>query len=211
VTSRDLYDIAASRSAQAAAHGGTLPLADRLLWWLAQRLNLGGRIIRNDDGSPYLLRLYLTPHEDDEMGRPKKPRRRPAIFLHYFFRGDEDRETHSHPWTLAYSLILTRGYLEERAENPWWAGFSRARWPVATTTRRHGVFTVNRLRGTTFHRVLLDRGPCWTLFVAGPKKKAIRGEDWGFLNKDTGAYISWGERGASRNFLKDFERREGAQ
>lgn len=80
-------------------------------------------IIPGDDGSLYLWRIYLTPHHPDPHGVPVQPRNRPALFLHYFFRGDLDRELHSHPWKWGLSFILTNGYTEERYEDPY-AGLS---------------------------------------------------------------------------------------
>jgi hypothetical protein len=100
--------------------------------------------------------------------------------LHHFRRGDEARETHSHPWAWCASIILVGGYREERL---------RLEWPeVRVRVLRPG--SVNFLRHDDFHRVdLLDeeRG-CWTLFVHGPKMQG-----WGFLDRDTREFTPWRE------------------
>jgi hypothetical protein len=144
---------------------------ERNLWEFTERHRFQARIIRNDDGSPYLLRVYLTPRKPEEL------RKRPAPWLHYFFRGDLDRECHNHPFQWAASLILTGGYVEER------------RMPddrVLTFERKPGQ--VNFLKANTYHRVKLNTGRCWTLFLAGPRVDKPRDESWGFWDAETGAY-----------------------
>lgn len=170
-------------------HGSAL---DRTIWSHAKTLNLRATLITDDNADPYLLRIYLTPHQDDEIGKPKRDRKLPGVFLHYFFRGDHDRELHNHPWKWAWSVILTKGYIEERLSRG--AGLLGA---DIHYSRRIRVFGVNVIRQNDYHRVILDRGPCWTLFVAGPQVPAVRGEDWGFLDDD-GHYLSWAAREAAK-------------
>ncbi len=148
-----------------------MPL-ERKIWELTERREFQARIIRNDDGSPYLLRVYLLERENDQ-----ERRRRPEPWLHHFFRGDEDRELHSHPFQWASSLILTGGYTEER------------RMPddrVLTFERKPG--RLNFLKANTYHRVRLTTERCWTLFLAGPRVDKPRDESWGFWDHETGEY-----------------------
>lgn len=114
-------------------------------------------------GDPYLLRLYLMHWKRDLL---------PGVFLHCFLRGDNDRDLHNHPWKWALSVILTGGYVEERRDD---AG------EVHRRTVRPGA--VNLIRANDFHRVELLDDRCWTLFIAGPRL-----QQWGFWNRDTGAF-----------------------
>ncbi len=141
--------------------------------------DLEATIIRDDDGSPYLLRVYLT-------GRSPAGtiRTRPAVWLHHFFRSDADREVHSHPFRWSLSVILSGGYIEHR--------WDRRRRRMRVRTLRRG--SVNLLRSSSFHRVQLIDGPCWTLFIAGPRVGVVDGEGWGFLDTETDAYETLNER-----------------
>ncbi len=113
-------------------------------------------------GGPYLTRLFLL--------RGFRPF---GMFIHYFHKGDQGRDFHNHPWKWAYSLILSGGYSEERI-NPETGGVSR-----------HEVraWTINKLTDKDWHRVDLNNGGCWTLFIRGP-----RTQSWGFLNRETLSY-----------------------
>jgi hypothetical protein len=150
-------------------------------------------IIRDDAGDPYLLRVYLTGNSDEG-----KVRKVPRAYLHFFFRGDNDRELHSHPWETfmpvwpfnlfgSMSIILTGGYVEERLTK---TGQVRV--------KRYGPGSVNVLRGQTFHRVQLSQGGTWTLFLAGRRSGLPKGEDWGFLDVATGAYETFNAREARK-------------
>lgn len=163
---------------------------DRALWRFVQskRVTLDAIIIRSDSGDPYLLRVYLTQRKHGVDESDEQPRRLPAVYLHYFFRGDEDRELHNHPWLRALSWILTGGYTEERLEPD---GF------VAEYRHRPGTFNV--LKRNTFHRVHLLQGGCWTLFIAGERVSEPRGKDWGFLDAQTGRFFTWSERDRERS------------
>lgn len=146
-------------------------------------------IIRDDSGDPYLLRVYLTGSSGEG-----KTRKVPRAYLHFFFRGDSDRELHSHPWETfmqfwpfnlfgSLSLILTGGYVEERLTK---TGQVRI--------RKYRPGMLNILQGKTFHRVRLNHGGTWTLFLAGRRSQLPKGEDWGFLDLMTGAYETYNER-----------------
>ena len=139
-----------------------LSLATRALFRVVQSLGLRTRIIETDyhSGQPYLLRVYITP--DSDRWREWLP----GVYLHYFFRGDSRGKMHNHPWSRAVSLILTGGYTEERLA------------PGGTVQRRRfAPGDVNRLERDTFHRVDLDGGGCWTLFITGQRELGIDPED----------------------------------
>ena len=127
-----------------------MTLADRIIERLTRRppdFVIGG------SERPYLLRWFVLPRN-----------RLFNVYLHHFLRSDDDRALHDHPW--ANCSILLRGhYLEhtiaaggihrrERLQ----AGAWRLRWS-----------------GRLAHRIELIDGPCWTLFMTGPKYRA-----WGF-------------------------------
>lgn len=122
------------------------------------------RVITDDYGDPYLGRIYLVHVLRSVL---------PGVFLHYFFRGDHDRELHNHPWHWAVSLVLTGGYVEYRMEGK----------DGAVTRRVIRPLSLNLIRKDTFHRVeLLEPGKgAWTLFIAG--KRAA--EPWGFIDMAT--------------------------
>lgn len=127
--------------------------------------------IHAESVDPYLTRAYINGHDRS---------RYPGVFLHYFHRGDLDRELHNHPWEDSLSLVLTGGYAE------------RYRLGRDGTTRERYVapFSVNRIRHDTFHRITLATDHCWTLFIAGsrvaPEREDAAG--WGFLDEATGHY-----------------------
>jgi len=102
--------------------------------------------------APYLRRWWIIPRS-----------RFFNIYLHNFLRSDDDRALHDHPW-LNVSLILAGSYVEHTI--------------AAGGVNRHQRFTAGDLRfrgARTAHRIELDDGPCWTLFITGP---VIR--KWGF-------------------------------
>lgn len=137
-----------------------------------------------DGESPYLLRIYLTEHRKDVKGVATKKEKRPSPFLHYFFRGDNDRDIHNHPFDWAVSLILKNGYIE----HVW----DEAKKKLLTKKRRAGM--LNFIKNNTFHRVDMCRDNCWSLFIAGPKVDKPEGEGWGFLNERTGEFETYNER-----------------
>ena len=101
---------------------------------------------------PYLYRWFLIP-------------RNPLfnVYLHQFLRSDDDRALHDHPW-VNLSILLRGQYCEHTIRA---GGIERRR------VRRAGGM---KLRGArSAHRIELTHGPCWTLFLTGPR---IR--QWGF-------------------------------
>lgn len=131
---------------------------------------------------PYLLRTYLLPDRlKIGSGRP---------YLHYFFRGDDDRAYHNHPWESSHSLILTGGYEETRLV---WTRLEDGTSVCSTETRIFKPWSTNRIDRDTYHKVRLlepDRG-CWTLFWSHNRLAESSGYDWGFLDED-GTYECWG-------------------
>lgn len=122
---------------------------ERFLRWLAVRVR--GNVIPNRDWSgPYLARFYLAPD-----WFPIRP------YLHYIMVSDGASEPlHNHPWSRSLSLILTKGYTEERDGKP---------------HRVRKAFSLAWVNSDTYHKVTLHNGPCWTLFFAGPRTGS-----WGF-------------------------------
>jgi hypothetical protein len=104
--------------------------------------------IRGFDDSLYLSRTIL----------PRLFGVRPL--LHRIWREDADRHMHNHPWSWARFLIVSGGYVEERASG----------------TRIYGPGDVNRIDASTFHRVRTVWPNTWTLGIVGE-----RVQDWGFL------------------------------
>ncbi len=131
----------------------------RFLNWLA-----AGRryfMIENFERQPYLLRLLLRGRLPGDETNPSW-----SAYLHRFYRHDEDRHLHNHPWTWSFSIILWGGYVEERR-----------RRNGKIVRRRVWPGTINLLGPKDFHRVLELKGSqTWTLFITGGKASA-----WGFL------------------------------
>lgn len=165
------------------------------LWELAGQAQYGYKIIEgNAAGDPYLLRVYLTPdrkelrHQLESMGIASELVIKAATlsrpYLHYFFRGDEDREVHNHPWRFSASLILSGGYKEYR--------WNKKAQEFNIKHLRPG--SLNFIHRDDFHRVeLYGSQGCWTLFTSFGRVMESNGQDWHFLNTTSGEYIPWGE------------------
>lgn len=125
----------------------------------------------------YFTRWFLIGGPETE-GMENGMSRRWGLYLHRFHRSDDSARMHSHPWRWAVSLVLKNGYVEYRVEGK--------RGKVVRREVRPGQF--NFLRGTTFHRVELDRGEAWTLFLVGPGIQS-----WGFLDLATRKFTDWRE------------------
>lgn len=155
------------------------------------------RIITTNDkvlADPYLMRVYLTPEREllegmlHGLGVPlayaRLMQHMPRPYLHYFFRGDDDRAFHNHPWKRSLSLILVGGYIEHAWDFRLERSFSRLFQPGA----------VNYLKRGTYHRVeLLPNEKCWTLFVSSGRVQESDGYDWEFYDPESGRYTPWGE------------------
>lgn len=103
--------------------------------------------------NPYLLRWWLVP-------------RNPLlnVYLHHFLRSDDDRALHCHPWPNC-SILLRGTYTEHTI--------------AAGGVHRRQILRAGDVRvrpsGAMAHRVELHDGPCWTLFITGPRYR-----EWGF-------------------------------
>jgi hypothetical protein len=139
--------------------------------------------IQRQNGDLYLRRWFIWPRNKEFK------KLEPRLYLHKFYRGDEDPHMHDHPWSFT-SLILTRGYWEEtpldslnhktpyRTEDNW----TRQRIVDVDETgefRRqlfYPRFTVLRRPAVHKHRVVLkDKKPVWTIVRTGVKERS-----WGF-------------------------------
>lgn len=154
----------------------------RFLWWITETFPNRTRVISRN-GEPYLRRFYLTPRRLDENGEDTEKYMGFGIYLHYFYRGDEDEELHNHPWEKALSFILAGGYNEERRECCRIPGRSDVYSVVIHDIKPRSF---NKILANDFHRVVKKPGVphVWTLFVTGK-----RVQDWGFWNRKTGQYI----------------------
>lgn len=140
----------------------------RLASWVAKKV-IGKYEIKQPDfvigggASPYLLRWFLIP-------------RNPIfnVYLHLFLRSDDDRALHCHPWANA-SLLLRGSYVEHTI--------------AAGGVHQHRVMTTGdfkvRPSGRHAHRIELTDGPCWTLFITGPRYR-----QWGFHCAERG-WVHW--------------------
>lgn len=149
-------------------------LCHNFLWHLTEMFPNRVRDIRVN-GDLYLRRFYITPTKINEKTGQLCDEGY-GIFLHYFYKSDEDRELHDHPWDKALSFILTGGYFEEYRNN--------TTNEVDVREVKPGRF--NFIKNNQFHRVLSkSHNPhVWTLFVAGKRIK-----NWGFWNRETNEYI----------------------
>lgn len=102
---------------------------------------------------------------DDYMRRWHVWKRNPAlnVYLHHFLRSDDDRALHDHPWWNV-SFLLHGSYIEHTIAP---GGVNRR------TQYQAGDLKFRRAKAA--HRVELNAGECWSLFLTGPR---IR--DWGF-------------------------------
>ncbi len=129
------------------------------LYWLTGKLP--ARVIDGDHGEPYLERYFLCSF----LGA--------TVYIHRFVASDPDRGLHDHPWGRSLSLVLVGGYREVRR-----SGAKAAR------CRTLNPWQLNYIRGTDFHRIVLDPGEeAWTLFMHGKRTKG-----WGFLRN--GKYLA---------------------
>jgi hypothetical protein len=135
-----------------------------LATWLIERARMRDPdVVIGGRDKPYLLRWFVIP-------------RNPLfnVYLHLFMRSDDDRALHDHPW-FNCSRILLGSYLEHTIAQ---GGIERA------VRMRRGDWRI-RWTGRIAHRIELDDGPCWTLFVTGPRYR-----QWGF-HCPTRGWVHW--------------------
>lgn len=131
-------------------------------WLIARSLKRQPDFVVGGTESPYLNRWWLIP-------------RNPIfnIYLHEFLRSDDDRALHDHPW-INCSILLSGQYCEHTIA----AGGIHHR-----TMRKAG--DIKFRLGSSAHRIELTHGPCWTLFITGPRYR-----NWGFHCVEAG-WIPW--------------------
>ena len=100
--------------------------------------------IIGDPKDPYMLRWWVIPRNKWF-----------NIYLHKFLHSDDDRAEHSHPW-ISLSYLLDNPYTE---------------WMKGIPYIRKAGSIIFRWTGNIFHRIELHNGPCWTLFITGPRYK----------------------------------------
>lgn len=116
--------------------------------------------------NPHFVRWFLF--------RSKRFDKLPRLYLHRFYRSDDDRAPHNHPWWFV-SVLLHGSYIEHR----WIDG-------VEHITRRRSPSVAFRGLSTN-HRIELDTAdprPIWSLILTGPD---VRG--WGFQCPDR--FVPW--------------------
>ena len=152
-------------------------LWQRALWALIRWTPFAVRVMMSRDGRrPYLLRATLWPRLSPWLS---------PVYLHYAFQDDEEGELHNHPWT-AISLILSRGYYEER-----WSPLLGQRYRIR---RRPG--NVVLLRRDTYHRILT--GHWFSLFIPFRRISLPEEESWRFLDPESGQSWPWARYVARR-------------
>lgn len=126
-----------------------MSIKQKFIDWISKRTPdfiIGGA----DD--PYLIRWWLIPRN-----------RAFNIYVHHFFRSDDDRALHDHPWWNA-SYLLQGSYTEHTIA----AGGIEHR-------RIRSTGAIKLRIGADAHRIELHDGPCWTIFITGPAYRK-----WGF-------------------------------
>lgn len=112
---------------------------------------------------PYLLRWFVIPRN-----------KLFNVYLHQFMRSDDDRALHDHPWANC-SILLLGTYTEHTIAA---GGIGRREQLSAGSVRL-------RWTGRIAHRVELTDGPCWSLFLTGPRYR-----NWDFNCPEQG-WIPW--------------------
>lgn len=139
-------------------------LAKRLLRLVARRYAMTAPdFVVGDMSDPYLLRWYLLPRN-----------RFLNAYLHEFWRSDDDRALHDHPWP-SVSISLQGHYLEHEIKE---GGIHKE------TFRQPGDIVFRSARRA--HRIeLLSGDRARTLFITGPRTR-----QWGFHCPHAG-WVPW--------------------
>jgi hypothetical protein len=153
--------------------------------WLLCKLLPYHDISRKGADGIYLRRWFIWPPNKD------MKKLEPRLYLHKFYRGDEDMHMHDHPWPFT-SLILTRGYWEETELS----SLSQLYTEVDGVFTRHKIvdieetgefrrrlfyprFSLLHRKAEHRHRVVLEgTKPVWTIVRTGSKERS-----WGFWIK----------------------------
>src|ERR1043166_1089909 len=127
----------------------------QFLAWFASKLSFID--IAEEDGRRFMRRYFLRRGHNSW-----------SLYLHHFVGSDPDRGLHDHPAGLGVALLLSGKYYEQRYKPG----------SMDIITRSLHAPSINVIRGTDFHRVLLPKGKeAWTLFFRTPRVKR-----WGFLS-----------------------------
>lgn len=135
-----------------------------------------------------IARAQRTPYEHLEgyMERywlfqaPKRMPWLPSIRLHKFLRSDADRDLHTHPWWNV-SLILRGVYWEimpcSDKSDPGYmvGGYANLDEPFKAAQRKPGAIVFRRRQSR--HKLMLFRGPVWTIFIHGRDRDL----GWGYF------------------------------
>jgi hypothetical protein len=124
------------------------------------------KIHENDE--PYLLRLHI-----------KRCGKLRGLYLHHFYKSDEDRDLHNHPWENSASLIICGSYEEERINR---------NNPGVRIRKLFKPGMINNISADDFHKVTLKKTPVWTLFTT--KKQC---QTWGFWSEKEQRFIPYSD------------------
>lgn len=146
--------------------------------WAMTKLFRYTDIMRSGTDEIYLRRWFIYPRYKEFK------KMEPRIYLHKFYKGDEDPHLHDHPWPFT-SVILGRGYWEETSDQDGLTaqGCGTDLCYTLGPNNEHRVqkwykrFSILKRPATWKHRVVLDDldEPIWTLIKTGVKERS-----WGF-------------------------------
>lgn len=143
-------------------------------------------IKRSGESTVYLRRWFIRPRVPDDK------KLTPRIYLHKFYRGDEDPHLHNHPW--AYRTFILWGGYWEHSFNPEWTKwkvqmepFMRVYqdWNIApfgpepprTISKWYGPGTLMKRGARWTHQVKLPEGKtAWTIIFTDKREHS-----WGFI------------------------------
>lgn len=154
-------------------------------------------IKRSGESTVYLRRWFLRPRVPDDN------KLTPRIYLHKFYRGDEDPHLHNHPW--AYRTLIIKGGYWEHSFNPAWIKWTESKkiWmarddkpedgkyeaafiglygyePPKTIKKWYGPGTFMKRGAQWTHQVKLPEGKtAWTIIFTGKREHS-----WGFITEE---------------------------
>jgi hypothetical protein len=112
-----------------------------------------------------------------------------TLRLHKFFRGDDDRAPHTHPWNF-WTFPLSR-YDEQRYNHGNYVGTFTVkawRWHRRSCLHEHIVTSRSDCDGSCEGSNCSNMRPFWTIVVTGP-----RINEWGFYDT-AGKFTHWRDR-----------------
>lgn len=124
---------------------------------------------RTDNQVLYLRRFHLV--SEKAFPRLAKLFKWGRLYLHCFYRSDEDPDPHDHPWDF-HSLVLKGGYTDET-----WGYVGDAKVPqiIATPVRTAGCIAFRKAEHLHRARLLDESKRTWTLVFSGKRRR-----DWFF-------------------------------